>query len=141
MNKKVIIFGSFLVVFFMLVTPSIPAVQNQVVKNSINEKITECIENKDYIALKEFLVQLIDNIEKPSGRILHLRSLLEKLDMDFDYNNESKIKFTFLNLLSLGISIILIFIGVFTMYFGSGKSRMYGTLIALAGIILIIISH
>lgn len=124
----------------MLVTPSIPAVQNQVVNNSIHEKILECIKNKDYRTLKEFLVQLIDNIEKSSVRILNLRSLIEELDMDFDDKDESKIKFTFLNLLSLGIGIILIIIGVFTMYFGSGKSRTYGTLIALAGIILIIIS-
>jgi hypothetical protein len=140
LNKKVIIFSSLLVVFFIFVTPSIPAVQNQVLNNSIHEKILECIKNKDFRALKEFLVQLIDNIEEPSVRFLHLRSLFKELDMDFDDNDESKIKFTFLNLLSFVIGIILIIIGVFTMYFGSGKSRIYGTLIALAGIILIILS-
>jgi hypothetical protein len=114
-------------------------VQNQVLNNSIHEKILEYIKNKDYRALKEFLVQLMFNIEDSSDKVLRLKGLLDEIDKYSYDNDESKIKITFLNLLSLGIGIILIIIGVFTMYFGSGKSRMYGTLIALAGIILIII--
>ena len=140
MNKKVIIFGSLIVIFFMLATPSIPAIQSQVVKNSIHEKIIECIENEEYKALKELLVQLIDNIEEPSCRILHLKSLLKELDKNCDDNEKSKTRITFLNPILLGIGITLIIIGAWMSYFGSGKSRAYGAIVALAGIILIVIS-
>ena len=139
--KKIIIFGSLIAVFLMLMTPTIPAVQNQVVKNSFHEKIIEIIKNEDYRLLKELLSQLTDDIEEPSARVLHLKGLLDELDKYSDDNEESKTTNTFLKLLLLEIGIALIVIGAFQMYFGSGKSRAYGAIIALVGFILIIISR
>ena len=139
--KKIIFFGSLIAVFLMIMTPSIPAVQNQVVKNSFREKIIEAIENEDYQSLIGSLSQLINDIEESSGKILQLKDLLNELDKFSDDNVESKTTNTFLKFLLLVIGIACIIIGAFTMYFGSGKSRASGALLAIAGIILVILSR
>ena len=94
--KKIIFFGSLMAVFVMIMVPSIPAIQNQVVKNSFREKIIEIIENEDYQALIEYLSQLINDIEEPSDKILQLKDLLNELDKFSDDNVESKTTNTFL---------------------------------------------
>ena len=139
--KKIIFFGSLMTVFLMIMTPSIPAVQNQVVKNSFREKIIEIIGNEDYQSLIELLNQLINDIEEPSDKILHLKDLLNELDKFSDDNVESKTTNTFLKFLLLEIGIACIIIGAFTMYFGSGKSRANGALLVIAGIILVMLSR
>jgi hypothetical protein len=140
MDKKSIIFAVLTMSVLMLITPTIPAVQNQVIKNSFCEKIIELIKNEQYNSLKELLIELIDDLEEPSVRVLHLRGLLNELDKYTDDNNESKPRFVFLRILLFVIGISLTIIGAFSMYFGSGISRTYGAIIALAGLVLIIIS-
>ena len=139
--KKIIFFGSLMAVFLMIMVPSIPAVQKQVVKNSFREKIIEIIENEDYQSLIELLSQLIKDIEEPPDKVLQLKELLNELDKFSDDNIESKTTNTFLKFLLLEIGIVCIIIGAFNMYFGSGSSRAKGALLAIAGIILIMLSR
>jgi hypothetical protein len=100
----------------MLVTPSIPAVQNQVVKESFKENIIEFIENEDYKKLKGLLVQLLDDVEEPSDRILQLRVLLDELDKYSDDKKESKLINSILHLLFSVIGVALIYYGSMIIY-------------------------
>ena len=139
--KKIIFFGSLIAVFLMIMAPSIPAIQKQVVKNSFREKIIEIIENEDYQSLIELVSRLINDIEEPSAKVLQLKDLLNELDKFSDSEEESKSSNVFLKFLLLEIGIVCIIIGAFNMYFGSGSSRAKGALLVLVGIILVMLSR
>lgn len=109
--EKMVIFGSFIILVIILITPSIPAVQNQVIINSIHKKIIEYIENENYKELKSLLVQFIDDTEEPSDRVLHLRGLLDEIDKYSENNRESKIINSILHLLFSVIGVVLIVYG------------------------------
>jgi len=139
--KKIIFFGSIIAVLLMIMTPSISAVQKQVVKSSFHEKIIEIFKKNNYKSLTLLLNQLIADIDEPSERILQLKNLLIELDKFLDNNLESRTTNTVLKFLLLGIGVACIIIGAFMMYFGSGSSRAKGTMIVIAGIILVILSR
>jgi len=139
--KKIIFFGSLIAVFLMIMAPSIPAIQKQVVKNSFREKIIEIIENEDYQSLIDLVSRLINDIEEPPDKVLQLKELLNQLDKFSDDNIESNTTNTFLKFLLLEIGVACIIIGAFNMYFGSGSSRAKGALLVIAGIVLIMLSR
>jgi hypothetical protein len=140
LNKKVIILGVILVVLFMFVTPSIPAVQNQVVNNSFNKKIIEIIKNEDYKDLKGLLVQSIVDIEEPSDKVLHLRDLLDEIDKYSDDNMESKIRNPILHFLFSAIGVVLLIYGGYLMVMGNqGSYKIVGLISFLTGIIFVLL--
>ena len=63
------------------------------------------------------------------------------MDKFSDDNVESKTTNTFLKFLLLVIGIACIIFGAYTMYFGSGSTRLQGALLAIAGIILVMLSR
>jgi hypothetical protein len=140
LNKKVIILGVMLVVFFMFVTPSIPAVQNQAVNNSFNDITIGIIKNEDYKELKGLLVQLIDDIEEPSDKILHLKGLLDEVYRYSDDNKKSKIRNPILHFLFSAIGVVLLIYGGYLMIMGNqGSYKIVGLISFLTGIIFVLL--